>query len=416
MTSLPTPDVSPQAVSSHTETLVTSRLEILRQWVSVNSFTQNPAGIQTVGELTAHAFEKLGFKAEFIPDEDPSCGKHLVLTRKGTCSRQVALVGHLDTVFPEEEERKNNFFWRPLGNKIYGPGTVDMKAGNLLILMMLEVFAKFFPDEFEQTTWVVLFNSREEMRGDEFARICEARLKGKTLAAFVFEPGKARDQEYSLLKNRKGKAKFRVRVEGKASHAGSSHGNGASAITQLAHTIQKISTLTHYEKGITFNVGTISGGVNVNRVPHHAEAEVEMRAYNKEDYQAAKSAILALQHDIAVKSHNGGHPCQVRIEPFNEVDPWSPNPESDRLYELWSGTAAELGWKITCKSGGGLSDANTIWKYVPTLDALGADGGNLHCSEQTEDLAKEQEFMYPGCLVPKTTLNVLSMAKLLRNA
>ena len=100
-------------------------LDLLRQMVGINSFTANPAGVNSLGQLTAEAFAPLGFAAEFVPSTNPAWGKHLVLTRTGLSARNLAMISHLDTVFPPEEEARNNFHWLVEGDRIFGPGTQD---------------------------------------------------------------------------------------------------------------------------------------------------------------------------------------------------------------------------------------------------------------------------------------------------
>src|SRR5690349_13854942 len=98
-------------------------LEMLRQMVAINSFTANPGGVNTLARLTAQCFAPLGFTAEFVPSDEPSRGDHLVLTRAGRTKRSIAMVSHLDTVYPAEEEERNDFHWSEEGDRIYGPGT-----------------------------------------------------------------------------------------------------------------------------------------------------------------------------------------------------------------------------------------------------------------------------------------------------
>ncbi|HIE58057.1 MAG TPA: hypothetical protein EYP88_07510 [Anaerolineales bacterium] len=92
-------------------------LDLLREWVQINSFTANPAGVDAVGERIAAAFADLGFTAEYIPSINPDFGHHLVLTRPGSGERKLGLISHLDTVFPPEEEEANDFHWRVVGDK-----------------------------------------------------------------------------------------------------------------------------------------------------------------------------------------------------------------------------------------------------------------------------------------------------------
>jgi glutamate carboxypeptidase len=124
-------------------------LDLLQSMVAINSFTANPAGVNALGELTARAFANLGFTAETVQSVNPNYGKHLILTRNGRTGRKIGLVSHLDTVFPEAEEQANDFRWRPesgpAGERIYGPGTVDIKGGTVLIYMVLMPCAGLLP-------------------------------------------------------------------------------------------------------------------------------------------------------------------------------------------------------------------------------------------------------------------------------
>src|SRR5437667_4893185 len=84
-----------------------SGLEMLRRMVDLNSFTANRDGVNQLGRFTAECFAPLGFTAEFIASSNPAWGDHLILTRPGHSPRAVAMVSHLDTVFPPEEEARN---------------------------------------------------------------------------------------------------------------------------------------------------------------------------------------------------------------------------------------------------------------------------------------------------------------------
>lgn len=232
-------------------------LDILKQMVSINSFTANQAGVNQLSKLTAEVFAPLGFEAEYIPSENPEFGKHLVLTRGGSSKHKVGLISHLDTVFPPEEEANNDFHWRKDGDRIYGPGTNDIKGGTVMILMVMEALQKFMPDSFNAATWVILLNAAEERWSIDFGNLCRERLGPEALGALVFEAGYFEDDQLSLVAARKGMAIYDIQVEGKSAHAGNGHQNGANAIVQMAEVIHKISELTDYDRDLTFNVGVL---------------------------------------------------------------------------------------------------------------------------------------------------------------
>lgn len=389
-------------------------LDLLKTMVDINSFTDNPPGVDAVGEITAQAFVPLGFTAETIQAENPNFGKHLVLTRTGTSGKKIGLVGHLDTVFSAEEENAHDFHWRREGNRIYGPGTVDMKGGNVLILMALDALRKFAPAEFEAITWVVLFNAAEERLSLDFGKLCRERLDG-ALANLVFESGSLKNDTFKLVTARKGKAEYRITVSGRSAHAGNQHANGANAIIQLAEVVQKVAALTDYDRDLTYNVGTISGGSVVNRVPHHAEARVEMRTFKPDVFEAGIAAMMALNGQSTVAASDG-YSCRVKIDLLERMQPWSPNAGSDGLFKIWSDAAQSMGMAAEKEERGGLSDGNHTWQTIPTMDGLGPAGANAHSSEHSADGSKEQEYVLPGSFVPKTVLNVTALLDLIRSA
>lgn len=380
--------------------------------VGINSHTLNPEGVNRLGLFTAECFAELGFRAEYISSVKPEFGKHLVLTRPGTGLQKVGFISHLDTVYSAEEEARNNFHWRVEGDRIYGPGTDDIKGGTVMMHLVLSALREVAPDVFNQTTWVLLLDASEEMECADFGRLCVERLRG-AMAGLVFEGGRMNGNELKFVASRKGRATLRIEVEGRGAHAGSEHSRGANAITQLAHTVQRVAALTNPARGVTFNVGTISGGTALNRVPHAAVARAEMRAFTPDVYQEGLAQVRALQDDIIVRSVEGNYPCSVKVSMEHETPPWPRNEATDGLLKTLAEVGAELGFAVTREDRGGISDGNFIWHIVPTLDGFGPKGDNSHCSERSADGSKDQEYVEPASFVPKATLTVKTLLRLL---
>jgi len=388
-------------------------LEMLRQMVGINSFTGNRAGVNKLGRLTADCFAPLGFTAEFVRSANPAYGDHLVLTRRGRGTKSIAMVSHLDTVFPPEEEARNLFHWRPEGDRIYGPGTHDIKGGTVMMWLVLRALREQAPVAFEEITWKLFLNASEETLSQDFGDLCRGRLDRDTLAALVFEAEGRLGEERLMVVARKGRATWRVTVAGRGAHAGAKHAHGANAIVQLGRTIQDIAALTDYSRELTFNVGTVFGGTVSNRVPHEAFAEGEFRAHSPEIYQQAKSALLALDGPGQVRSPVDRHACNVKVEILTESRPWPRNPDTDRLAATWQEAGGRLGIPVNVEERGGLSDGNLIWDAVPTLDGLGPWGDNDHCSERSVDGSKLPEYVEVSSFVPKAALNTVAILKLL---
>ncbi len=397
----------------HLESRLDSSLELLELMVGINSFTQNPAGIIELAHTTAAAFQPLGFHAEFIPARGGPFGEHLFLTKPGTSGRGVALISHLDTVFPPEEEERNDFRWQVEGDRIYGPGTVDIKGGTVLIHLILSALQAVTPEAFGSVTWQVMLNAAEEDFSSNFATGALERLSPETLACLVFEAGGWDGDAGTVVTARKGRAVYRVAAAGRAAHAGSRHRNGANAIAELARTVTKIEALTQHRRDLTFNVGTIRGGSVVNRVPHAAEASVEMRAFTAEAYEAGKAAILALAGPGEVASLADGKRCEVTVEVLEQTAPWPTNDGTEKLAEIWQKAGRAQGMKIFPEHRGGLSDGNYVWDRFPTIDGLGPAGDNAHCSERSADGSKLPEYVERSSFVPKALLNARAILELI---
>ena len=402
-------------------------LELLRRMVAINSFTRNKPGIDALGTLTAEAFRGLGFASERFAAEDRRYGRHLVLTREAAGpgplaplvgeAPQIGLVSHLDTVFTAEEEKRHDFAWREDGDRIYGPGTVDIKGGTVVAYMMLDALRTVAPEIYDSVHWTVLLNAAEEQAAFDFDRLCLERLEAdRTLACLVFEGGLMNGDEARVVVARKGMAVFLVEVLGRGSHAGTGHRRGANALIQMADVVRRIDSWTDYDRELTFNVGVVQGGTVVNRVPHVATAQVEMRAFSSEVYDRGLARMMSLNDFSTVASAFDGHRCQVRAEVVHRRAPWPRNPASDRLLACWQRAGEDVGVRVEPEERGGLSDGNLLWHRLPTVDGLGPSGANAHCSEQSADGSKQQEYATRSSFVPRALLNTMAILRLLRGA
>jgi glutamate carboxypeptidase len=391
-------------------------LELLRQMVSINSFTENREGVDRLGRLTAERFAPLGFDPEFVPSADPAWGNHLVLSRRGRGRKSLVMISHLDTVFPPEEEAQNDFRWQPDGDRIYGPGTQDIKGGTAMIHLVLAGLRACVPKAFEEVTWKLIWNSSEEQFSPDFADVCRERLEAETLAALVFEAEGRQDKRGLVVVGRKGRATWRATVKGRGSHAGGKHAHGVNAIVQLGEVVERIAGLTDYECDLTFNVGTIRGGTVLNRVPHEAVADGEFRAFTEEAYNRGKASLLALNGNGVLRSPADGYGSQVRLEVLTECRPWPRNPATDRLFEVWKRAGEAVGVPVGCEERGGLSDGNLLWDLIPTIDGLGPYGDNDHCSERSADGSKLPEYVEISSFVPKALVNIEAILRLIEGA
>ena len=202
--------------------------------VGINSFTGNREGVNRLGRFTAECFAPLGFTAEYVPSTNKAWGDHLVLTRRGRSARSIALISHLDTVFPPEEEARNNFRWQVEGDRIFGPGTHDIKGGSVMMWLVLTALrthdaqalrGHHLEADLELLRGVLLAGLRRRLPRPLRPPARWRRWSSRPRAAWARRAG--------MVVARKGRGTWRVTVSGRGSHAGGKHEHGANAIVQL---------------------------------------------------------------------------------------------------------------------------------------------------------------------------------------
>jgi len=124
-------------------------------------------------------------------------------------------------------------------------------------------------------------------------------------------------------------------------------------------------------------------------------------------------AALAL-NGVSTVSSEDGFACQVQVQVLDRNAPWSPNPATEGLFEIWKETALALGMSVRQEQRGGLSDGNYLWQRFPTLDGMGPAGNYSHCSQRDPASGKDQEYVSIPSFVPKATLNCMALLNLLQ--
>ncbi|WP_108259619.1 M20/M25/M40 family metallo-hydrolase [Mangrovicoccus ximenensis] len=200
-------------------------------WVEIDTPTGDVAGIARLLDLIEAEARPLGPKVERIAGRDGQ-GGHLVLRFAGGPGPGVLVTSHIDTVCaPGSVEIRRE------GDRQFGPGIADMKGGGYLALAAMRSILS--AGETLPGPVTLIYNSDEEIGSPTSHRLiqAEARRHG---AALIPEP--ARGDE--MITFRKGRGKYSVAVEGRASHAGSAFADGRSAISELARVILRLDALT----------------------------------------------------------------------------------------------------------------------------------------------------------------------------
>jgi glutamate carboxypeptidase len=347
-------------------------LPLLRRWVEINSFTANLAGVAAVGEALAEAFALPGLVLSRHRAGGGDFGDHLVWRTPAWDARpadRVVLVGHHDTVFPPGTFE----VWELAGDRLRGPGVLDMKGGLVTVRTALAALAD--AGALAGLPLAVVSVSDEEVGSPDSRALLEEVARGAR-AALVFEAGRMTD---AIVTQRKGTGKVTVRVVGKAAHAGNDITAGINAIWALARFIDGAQRAGDTERGVTINVGTVVGGSSANTVPERAECVIDFRFVRADDGHALMAALDRIARDLADETGarftmEGG----VRRPPLERTE------ASVALMAAYAEGARAAGLEAgECPLIGGGSDANTVSAIgVPAIDGLGPRGKGFHTHDE----------------------------------
>lgn len=331
--------------------------------VDIDSNSHDKAGTDRVAQAMLGWLHAADVDAEHRADI--SEGDALLARLPGTQpgSAPVLLMGHRDTVFPTGTVAQRP--WRVEGDRGYGPGVSDMKAGLVLQCFVLMALRRMAPLPFPV---LGLFTADEEI-GSQRGRIAiEAHARGAR-AAFNAEPGRVSG---NVVVERKGGATFAIAVEGRAAHSGVNHADGASAIETLARKIQALHALTDCTTGITTNVGLISGGMSTNTVAPSAQAKLDVRFCTLAQREALFERVQAI---VAAPGVAGTSATLTQSSEFLPLE----RSASAELMQRYQASAARVGLAVDGEFTGGCSDAGfTAALGIPTLCGVGPVGGKAH--------------------------------------
>jgi glutamate carboxypeptidase len=354
---------------------------LLGELVNIDSGSYNKRGIDAVGDVVRRFLSAHGISAEVIPQSKhgdvlravvPWDGPH------GNAGGNILLMGHRDTVFPDGEAARRPFTVRD--GIAYGPGVADMKAGLVMNCFVLAACAKFGG---APGPLVGLFTGDEEIGSPEGRPVIEAEAR-RARAVFNAEPGRVSG---NVVTGRKGGVFMVFRITGRAAHSGANFTDGVSAIEELARKVQAVHALTDLARGITLNVGLISGGQSVNTVAPWAEGQIDLRYVAPADRDELMVRIEAIMQRAELPG------ARAELETRGEFLPLTQSPAAKRLFDLYVQAAKASGFRTEGEFTGGCADSGfAAGVGAPTICAVGPVGGKAHSPD---------EFLRIESLVPR---------------
>jgi len=378
MTASPSSEVGAALVRAVDEQFEAAQVAWLRSVVDQPSHTYARADVEAAASIVDDQAASLGLIIEKVPDPDGKFADHRIYSTPATAAddRTVALIGHIDTVFP----RKLGFLeFQRDGDAIRGPGVLDMKSGISEVLFALDALRRAAPDVYAGLRARVVIVSDEEV-GSPSSHALYRRLAPLTTAGLVFESGRKLDR---IVTARKGGGVYTITAHGKAAHAGVNHAAGVNAIHALALIVARIEAMTDYSRGVTLNVGLFDGGTAKNTVPEKASIQVDARYQTLADAERVTAALFALADDpFAGITDVPERLRSVRVDVSGGLTrpPMEASAATQRLRLAYEPYAAAVDLQVgEAPLQGGGSDANLLVALgVPCIDGLGPFGEFFH--------------------------------------
>ncbi len=381
--------MNPQAIENQVENLATEIFTFLKKIVDINSFSKNDTELARTGDAIVEWGKPHGIEFDKIRHSDNPNLFHLYWEGQKRAPF-FALLGHFDTVHsPDSAFQKLN----EQGEKLIGPGVMDMKGGLVVALYALAVLQQISGQK--ALPFRVLLNCDEEIGSVDSKKWIEDKLEDAS-GAFVFEGRYVSD--HAIITARRGIIMGRAAVTGKAAHAGENPAEGVNAILEMAEKIVRLNRLNEDRTATTVSVNTITGGTAANIIADHCEAEIDIRfADSQHEHEIIERASEILERQYVPDTHiayqlNTVRPAMVCT------------PEAVKLRDRYFEACQAFGLPYAARSAGGGSDANLVSAMgVPTLDSMGPVGDNPH---------KADEYVIKSSILDSIKVCSLFLAKL----
>ena len=275
-------------------------LTLLERVVNINSGTQNHAGVQEVGKVFRQELDALGFKTRWVDGAPFKRAGHLIGEHPGS-GPKILLIGHLDTVF--EADSPFQKFEKIDETHARGPGVIDMKGGNVILVQALKALAS--TGTLKSMNVTVVMTGDEEDAGEPLADARKALVDAARGAAYAigFEDGPG-DPRTAVIA-RRGTSAWTVRVKAQPAHSSQIFRKdiGTGAIFEAARILNAFREKMAGEPHLTFNPGAIVGGTSAefdnvqargtafgktNVIAEHAIVTGDLRTLSQEQLANAK--------------------------------------------------------------------------------------------------------------------------------
>ncbi|HEX7054656.1 MAG TPA: M20 family metallopeptidase [Burkholderiales bacterium] len=337
--------------------------------------TVNPPGREReCARYAGGLLESWGFRVDYHEYDEQRTS---VVARAGGKEGRapLCLTGHIDTVaLGAAPWTRDAFAGETDGDRLYGRGASDMKAGVAALLLAARAFA----GRYDGTPGVVLVLTAGEEGGCiGSAHLARSPLLGRAGAIVVGEP-----TANAPYVGHKGSLKFNARFRGVSAH-GSMPELGVNAVYKAARAIAALERFEFRAEphplmgGPTLNVGTVHGGDGINMVPDWAAIGVDVRTVPGMDH----ARLLARLEEAL---------GEAELEMLSDLPPvWTP-PEQEWMQRVLEICSRHLGARPQPRTATYMTDAANLRKAYGEAPTVVLGPGEPQMAHQTDEYCSQE--------------------------
>jgi glutamate carboxypeptidase len=388
-------DATERAVAHAVDAGNPAALTLLERIVNINSGTMNLAGVREVGAVLRAELDGLGFQTRWVDGAAFGRAGHLI-AEHGGAGQRLLLIGHLDTVF--EPSSPFQRFERLSETTARGPGIIDMKGGDVIIVQALRALKA--AGALDRMTITVVMTGDEEHPGEPLAEARRALIDAAhgAAAAIGFEDGAGDPRVANTA--RRSSTSWTLRSTGTPAHSSQIFRDdvGPGAIFESARVLEAFRTRLSGQQYLTFSPGVALGGTAVtldaphnqgsaagktNVVAKEMVVQGDLRTLSPEQLELARATMREIVAQPLPHTRS-------EIEIAEGYPPMAPTEGNRRLLALYDAASRDLGLgPVTAVDPlkTGAADVSFVAGLVPmALDGVGLCGRDDHTDKETADL------------------------------
>lgn len=383
-------------IAAHVDEKNAEALALLEQAVNINSGSMNFEGVRRVGRLFRDEFDALGFETRWVDGEGWGRAGHLIAETRGSGSLRLVLIGHLDTVF--ESDSPFQQFERTGESTARGPGVIDMKGGNVIIVHAMKALRAAGVLDHVNATVVLIGDEEKSGRPLSLAREHLIEAAREADVALGFEDGDG--NPHTAVISRRGWTGWTLRSRGRPAHSSQIFREdvGAGAVFEVARVLTSFYEQLRGERYLTFNPGISLAGTEVDFIPEedrgsafgklnviaeHAVVPGDLRALSIDQRERAKAAMREI-----VRSSLPRTSSEITFQ--DSYPPMAPTTGNRRLLRIYDAVSRDLGLgavRAVDPRNAGAADVSFTAEHVDmAIDGLGLMGEGGHTIDETADL------------------------------